>query len=382
MSKPTVPDTPRGKMVFFIWNNLPRFVLLALIALIIILVGAIRDKNQLIAASKAAEGVQEKPPVNAVALILVPTTVTDRINLPGSLEPWTRLPLMAKLNGTVTEVLVGEGDRVKKGDTLARIEDDDFRIALDRAEAAYNLSKAEYTRDKSIYDQGVISTATMDTNRTNVQKAKADYENARLLLSRTTVTSPMDGIIRRLDAKVGLQLSVGDPIAEILEIDRMKGVIGIPESDVSAVRRLENVDLTIQALGDRIITGRKHFLSPSPESTARIYQLELEIDNGDGEMLAGMFVRADVVKKRIDNTLAVPFYSVISRNDEQYVFIEEDGVARKRPVTLGTMEKWMVQITAGLSPGDRILIEGHRDVEDNQQVKIIKTLTDPAELTL
>jgi membrane fusion protein (multidrug efflux system) len=382
MSKPTVPDTPRGKMVFFIWNNLPRFVLLALIALIIILVGAIRDKNQLIAASKAAEGVQEKPPVNAVALILVPTTVTDRINLPGSLEPWTRLPLMAKLNGTVTEVLVGEGDRVKKGDTLARIEDDDFRIALDRAEAAYNLSKAEYTRDKSIYDQGVIATATMDTNRTNVQKAKADYENARLLLSRTTVTSPMDGIIRRLDAKVGLQLSVGDPIAEILEIDRMKGVIGIPESDVSAVRRLENVDLTIQALGDRIITGRKHFLSPSPESTARIYQLELEIDNGDGEMLAGMFVRADVVKKRIDNTLAVPFYSVISRNDEQYVFIEEDGVARKRPVTLGTMEKWMVQITAGLSPGDRILIEGHRDVEDNQQVKIIKTLTDPAELTL
>jgi membrane fusion protein (multidrug efflux system) len=289
---------------------------------------------------------------------------------------------MAKLNGTITEVLVNEGDRVKKGDLLARIEDDDFRIALERAEAAYNLTKAEYGRDKSIYDKGVIPTAALDTNRTNMQKAKADYENAKLLLSRTTVTSPMDGIICRMDAKAGLQLSVGDPIAEILEIDRMKGVVGIPESDVTAVRELENVDLTVQALDNKIITGRRHFLSPSPESIARLYNLELEINNSGGEVLAGMFVRADIVKKRIDNTLAVPFYSVISRNGEQYVFIEEEGTAKKRKVQLGIMEKWMVQITAGLNPGDKLLIEGHRDVEDNQQVKIIKTLTSPSELIL
>jgi multidrug efflux pump subunit AcrA (membrane-fusion protein) len=95
-----------------------------------------------------------------------------------------------------------------------------------------------------------------------------------------------------------------------------------------------------------------------------------------------MFVRADIIKKQIDNTLAVPFYSVISRNGEQYVFIEEEGTAKKRKVQLGIMEKWMVQITAGLNPGDKLLIEGHRDVEDNQKVKIIKTLTSPSELIL
>ena len=95
-----------------------------------------------------------------------------------------------------------------------------------------------------------------------------------------------------------------------------------------------------------------------------------------------MFVRADVVKKRIENTLTVPFYSVISRNDEQYVFVEEEGVARKRKVKLGIMEKWMVQITDGLNPGDRILVEGHRDVEDSQKINVIKTFTNSEELTL
>lgn len=382
MPKPTPPDTPRGKIVYFIWNNLPRLVLLAMIALIFILLGAIRDKSALIAANKAAEVSAEKPPVNAVTLTLSPTTITDRINLPGYIEPWTRLQLMAKLNGTVTEVLAIEGDRVKKGHILALIEDDDFRIAVDRAEAAYTLAKAEYQRDKSIYDKGVIPTAALDANRTNLQKAKADYENAKLQLSRTKVTAPMDGIIRRMDAKVGLQLSVGDPIAEILDTDHMKGVIGIPESDVTAVRRLDTVGLTIQALDDKIITGKKYFLSPSPESTARLYNLELEIDNSDGQVLDGMFVRADVVKKQVNQTLAIPFYSVISRNDEQYVFVDQQGVAKKRKVELGIMEKWMVQVTAGLKAGERVLVEGHRDVEDNQKINVIKALTSPEEMKL
>ncbi len=382
MPSPTPPNTPRGKIVFFIWNNLPRFVLLAMIVLIFILFGAIKNKSDQIAVNKAKEVRQEKPPVNVVTLTLSPTTITDRINLPGYIEPWTRLQLMAKLNGTITEVVVDEGDRVNKDDILARIEDDDFRIAVDRAEAAYNLSKAEYNRQKAMYDKGVVPVATLDSAKTAMQKARADYEDAGLLLSRTTVTSPMDGIISRLDAKIGLQLSVGDPLAEILQIDRMKGVVGIPESDVNAVRRLENVELTVQALGDKIFKGKTHFLSPSPQTAARLYNLELAIQNDAGEVLDGMFVRADIIKERVDNALAVPFYSVISRNDEQYVFIEQEGVARKRKVTLGIMEKWMVQIIAGLNPGDRLLVEGHRDVEDNQSINIIKTLTSPAELPL
>ncbi|MGB3224162.1 MAG: efflux RND transporter periplasmic adaptor subunit [Desulforhopalus sp.] len=381
-NKPKPPNTPRGRIVFFIWNNLPRFVLLAMIILIFILMGAIRDKSTLIAANKAAEGSREKPPVNVVTLTLSPTTITDRINLPGVVEPWTRLSLMAKLSGSITKVLAKEGDHVKKGDIIALIEDDDFRIALERAEATYDLAKSEYARDKSIHAKGVIPTATLDINRNNLQTAESDYENAKLLFSRTSITSPMDGTIRRMDAKVGLQLSIGDPIAEILAIDRMKAVVGIPESDVTAVRELENVDLTVQALGDRIITGKKYFLSPSPESAARLYNLELEIDNSSGEVLAGMFIRADIVKEQIDETLAVPFYSVISRNDQQYVYIEEEGVAKKRMVKLGIMEKWMVQITEGLNPGDSLLIEGHRDVEDSQNVKIIKTLTSPSEMVL
>lgn len=376
------PQTLRARVVYFFWNNMPRFFLLLMMALIVVLVFAIKKESASIAASKAAAISVEKPPVNTVTMQLTPTAISDRINLPGSIEPWTDLQLLAKIGGSITAVLAQEGQRVQEGDVLARIEEADYRIALDRAKAAYNLAKADFDRDRAIYAKGMIPTAELETRSTTLQTAKADLEHAQLQYSRCTITAPMSGIIKTMDAKVGLQLAVGDPIARILEIDRLKGVIGIPESDVNAVRPLQTVELAIQALGDEKIIGKHHFLSPAPDSVARLYELELEIDNTDGRILPGMFVRADIVKQTVDSAVVVPFYSVISRKSEQFVFVEKDGVVEKRNVRLGIMDGWMVQITEGLAAGDTLVVEGHRDIESGQRVNVIKTVTTPEELTL
>ena len=376
------PGTLRAKVVYFIWKNIPKLTLFLMIGLIILLTGVIKKESALIASQKASEIKQEKPPVNVVTLLLTPTSISNRINLPGFIEPWTNLRLLAKSRGTVTEVFLKEGSMVKQGDIIAKIEDDDYRIARDRSNAAYTLAKAEYDRDKKLYTKGMIPIADLDAKKTGMETAKADLEDAQLQYSRCTITAPMAGVIRTLDAKVGLLLSVGDPIAEILKIDQLKAIIGIPESDVNAVRKLDKVELTIQALGNEKITGHIYFLSPSPETIARIYNLEVKIDNSDGRILPGMFVRADIVKRTINDCVVVPFYSVIQRNKEQYVFIEKEGVAEKRSVSLGVMEKWMVEITEGLQPGDRLIVEGQRDVENTQKVQVVRTVTNPGELTL
>jgi len=104
------------------------------------------------------------------------------------------------------------------------------------------------------------------------------------------------------------------------------------------------------------------------------------VANSAGEIFSGMFIRADIVKSRVENALAVPLYSVISRNDIQYVFIEQDGVARRREVKLGILEGWMIQITEGLEPGDNLIIEGHRDVDEGQPVNVVKSFASAEEL--
>ena len=376
------PGTTRGNLVYWLWVNLPRFILLIMIALIIILIFLIFGKLAIIKAEQEAAIKQERPPVNTVVMTTTPGIIRNAINLPGAIEPWTRLELISKISGTIEEVLVKEGDAIKEGDIIARIESADYRIALDRAEAAYKLAKADYERDKAVYAKGAIPTAELDARQTGMQTAKADLDNARLMYTRCTITAPMDGVIRRLDAKVGLYLGIGDPIGRILQIDKVKAVIGIPESDITAVRGLDDIKITIQALDDLSITGRRYFVSSSPETAARLYRLELEINNPGHTILPGMFLRANIIKQQRNNILSIPFYSIISRNDEQFVFVEKNGIVKKRDVKTGIMEKWMIEITEGLSPGERVVVEGHRDVENLQKVNVVKEITDPGAYSL
>ena len=113
-----------------------------------------------------------------------------------------------------------------------------------------------------------------------------------------------------------------------------------------------------------------------------LYRLELELANPDGDLLPGMFLRAQVVKTVVPDAFSIPIYSVITRNNEQFVFVVRDGVVHKQPVVLGIMEKWMIQAAEGLKAGDMLVIEGHREVEEGQPVNVLQVITDPTRLVL
>lgn len=375
-------DSSKNTLLLFLWRNLPRFVVLAIFLLIVVLIFVIGGRYKQLEKEKAAAQAQGRKPINTVLLDLQPSVMLDAINLPGVIEPWVQLELLAKVSGAIDEVYVQEGGKVEKGDILARIEPDDYRIALDSAKAAYALAKADYERAKVMVDKKAIPVADLQSMEAMLATANAAMENAELRLSRCTVTAPMSGVVSRLDAKVGLFLSVGDPVGQILQIERVKAVIGIPESDVDAVRSISEVPMTIQALEDRQVTGKTYFLASAPETVARIYRLELEIDNPKDALLPGMFVRAHVVKKTIHDAIAVPLYSIISRNDEQFVFVAKDGIVEKRSVKLGIIQNWMVQVKEGLEAGEQVVVEGHRDVEHGQEIEVIKVITDPGGMLL
>ncbi|MFZ5766971.1 MAG: efflux RND transporter periplasmic adaptor subunit [Thermodesulfobacteriota bacterium] len=371
------PQTRRGRIVKQLMTNLPRLLLVALVMAIVVFAVAVKKEQARLTEQKETALAKERPPVNVVLLALSPGVIHDRINLPGEIEPWIRLEMLARISGTVEEVLVVEGQKVREGEVLARIEEADYRIALDAARANFDLARVTSERIRQLRDQDIVPVAELDKTENELRTARAAMENAALNLSRCRVVAPMSGVIRRLDLKKGLMLGVGDPMAELLQIDQVKAVIGIPESDVAAVRDLDTVEFTIQALENRRVSGRLHFLSPAPDNLARLFRLELAVDNGDGAILPGMFVRANIIKKTVTNAITVPLYAVLSRNDEHFVFVEKAGLAEKRPVTLGILEEWQAQVASGLAAGERVIIEGQRDVEEGQPLTVIKQVTAP-----
>ncbi|PIE60180.1 MAG: hypothetical protein CSA32_00110 [Desulfobulbus propionicus] len=366
----------RKGFLYFIWKKLPLVALLALFLIVWLLFGAISAKKEEIEAGKKEAHEEYKKPVNVVLLRLEEQEVDDVINLPGTIEAWTNLTLSAKVNGTIEQVMVQEGDRVNEGELLAQIEEEDYIIALDAAKAAYTLARSEHTRNQAMLKKKVISSASLETSKANLLNTRARLKEAELRLSRCRITSPITGVIKHLDAKVGAFVSVGDPLARLLELDRVKAVVGIPESDVDAVRNVDRVDFTLSALQNKNFTARAHFLSPSPDSTAFLYRFELAVANPDHQILPGMFVRAHIIKKHFDKALMIPLYSIVSRDGEQYVYVADGERARRQHIKVGIIDKWKIQVVEGLHPGDKVVVEGQRDVEDGQSIHAVKVVTD------
>ena len=156
--------------------------------------------------------------------------------------------------------------------------------------------------------------------------------------------------------------------------------MGVPESDVAAIFDLEEAEVIIEALGKRKVKGRKVFLSRQPRNLARLFELELRVPNPDGHLLPGMFARVELVKQVFDRALAIPLYAVITQGDERVVFVEKEGRAERRSIKLGALVGWEVQVTSGLKPGERVVVVGHRVLDDGQAVEIIKNVSNPSEI--
>jgi len=277
-------------------------------------------------------------------------------------------------------VPVKEGDLVIKGQVLARLDRRDYENRLAQEESAYHLAKLEYDRFSKLSKMKATSEAELDSSLARLKETEANLASAKLDLERTVIIAPMNGYINRLDAKVGLLVNRPDSIAQILDTNKIKVEIGIPESDIDAIQNLKEARITVEALGGETFTGGKIFLSRQPDSSSRVYNLKLAVNNTEGQLRPGMFCRVELVKRRYEDAVSIPLYAVIARRKEQFVYVANDSKAHYRRVELGVLDGWQVQITHGLKVGDRVIIVGHRSLEDGQKIIIQRTVQDPAEL--
>ncbi len=374
------PDTSakRGLTRFRRW--VPALVVLSLLVVIGTLFARIHIKAEIIKDRNQADMKKERPLANVVTLDLKPTLIRDVIDLPGITRPWVDLNLTAEVAGTVTAKKVREGTAVQQGDVLATIDYRDYQNARQAAKAAYELAVSELDRLEKLYQRKVTPQAQLDAAVAQVANTKAALQNAATALERCVIRAPFSGVVNRMFVEQGRYLAVGDPVAELLKLDRLKVRVGIPESDVDAVRRVDVFKVRIDALGGRTFQAGKYFLSKTADSMARLYNLDLELDNSDGSILPDMFARVEIVKKEIPDGLSIPLYSVINRNEDHIVFVVDNEQVRERSVVLGLLDGWQVQVTEGLMPGEEVIVVGQRSVNDGERVNVVRKVASPEEI--
>ena len=372
--------TAKTRLIRFLWGIIPWLMVAAIIAFIVVMGQWLIEKHGSLAEAKNAAVRKEVPAVRVITLTVEPRRLMDKISLPGEVKPYKDLWVKTEAKGQVVNVAVEEGQDVKKGQMLMRLDDRDYRSRLARIEASHKLAELEYRRIETLAKKNFTSGSKLDEAMARYTELDAQLGEAKLALSRTRIAAPINGRLNEIKAKLGDVLDLNEPVAQILQIEKVKVVVGVPESDVAAVFDLKEAALVIEALGNRRVIGKKLFLASQPRTLARLYDLELLVSNPDGHVLPGMFAQVELVKEVFEQALAVPLYAVIVQGDVRYVYVEKEGKAEKRRVDLGVLVNWQVHVKSGLKPGERVVVVGHRFLDDGQAVNVIKNVRRPDEI--
>ncbi len=373
-------DREEKNITRYIWGAAPWLFVCVLLTLAIMWGIKISKERKRIKEEKITAYKENRPPVNVVVLEVEPTEIIEQINLPATIASWEDLTVFAEVSGLIISISAVEGDSVKKGQELAKIDPRDYQNRLKQVQTAYNLAYLDYERISKLATTNSVSQAQFDSAKARLDEASSALSSAKLDLERCVIIAPVSGFINKRFAQEGLLVNRSDPLFQILDTRQVKVEVGIPESDVYAISNLNEAKITVEALNNLEVTGKKVFLSRQPESFARVYNLKLRVDNPDNILRPGMFARVNLIKAIYPDSLVVPIYSIITNGVKNYLYVANDDIAHYREINLGILDGWRVQITGDIKPQDKVIVVGHRNLEDGQMIKIIQTITDPESL--
>jgi membrane fusion protein, multidrug efflux system len=201
--------------------------------------------------------------------------------------------------------------------------------------------------------------------------SRANLSVAETNLERATVYSPVSGVLNTLNHEEGEYVAPGDTVAQLVVMARVKAIVQIPERDVRFINPGQRIEVAVDALDGRRLAGHVSYISEVADEMTRSTRVEVTLDNASRQLRSGMIVRARISRQILRNVIMVPLASIIPVEDGRMVYVANNGHAERRDVVLGMIRGSQVQILQGLSPGDLLIVRGHRQVGPGQEVTII-----------
>ncbi len=323
----------------------------------------------------AEQPLAKKPSLNKVipkvrVERLTAESVQRQITLYGRTEPDRVATMRAEVRGQVEEVLVTEGQSVKAGDILIKIDSNDLHQRLVSAKATLSQRKIELEGANSLGKKGYQSQAALAQAVANVEAAKAEVQNLQLAIDNLHVVAPFDGVVNERFVEVGDLLKDGDNIATIVDLDPLVVVADVTESYIQQL----NVG---QAANGRLVSGQQvegqiRYISSVSTQGTNTFKIEVKVDNPQGKLLAGMSTELAIP---FQQTWAMKITPAVMALDEQGnlgVKTVEDDIVKFVPIDIVKSDSEGVWL-AGLGQQADVITLGHGFVRDGDKVEVVKT---------
>jgi len=305
--------------------------------------------------------------VRVETAVLGKTEADLQITLPGEIEGHRDSILQAAPGGLIESVLVKAGDRVKRGQILLRVDTATQSARMQQTEVELDSAEREYRRAKALAD--VIPKAELDAAQTRWQAAKAAVGSQRVSVARSVVTAPFSGVAVRVDAEAGEVAGPGVPLVRVVQLDPVKVLVSLSDRDVVALREGMKASVRVNALPD-LFEGTVKRLHRAADLSTRAFTAEIEISNPNEELLPGMIASVTLDAQFDGKGIVISQDWIVTGIDENGVFVDEDGIARWRPIQLGPILRDKVLVTKGVKAGDDLIITGHRELADGDPLLV------------
>ncbi|TWT23465.1 efflux RND transporter periplasmic adaptor subunit [Luteimonas marina] len=287
-----------------------------------------------------------------------------------TLEPRAESQVVAKTSGVALEVLVEEGQQVRAGQVLVRLDADRARLQAAQSSAQLRKLEANYERAKQLEAQQMVSANDLDQLRYDLENARAVNRLANLELSYTNVVAPISGVIASRDIKPGNFVQINSPIFRIVDSSRLEATLNVPEREIAKLKPGQAVELTADALPGKRFTGTVDRVSPVVDTGTGTFRVVTAFA-GDGELQPGMFGRLAINYDQRADALVVPRNALLEDGGEPAVYAVRDGKAARINVTLGYSDGGWVEVREGLASGDAVVIAGKAALRDGSAVQVL-----------
>lgn len=324
-------------------------------------------------AEKETRAPSRKPPdaeaTRVEVAVVDPSTAELHVSIPGEIEGARDALLAASQGGHVEAVHVEEGDRVRKGQTLARVDTSIYRAQVARSLAELDQAKKDQRRMQALGD--AVTGVERETAETKLQVATASHELAKARFSRSIIRAPFSGVVARVAVEVGEAATAGGPVARLVQLDPVLVTLSVPDRDVVALNEGETVEVRTNARAG-VFEGVIKRIGTAADLETRAFTAEIEVENADRELLPGMIASVNVAKNVSEDAVVIPQDWLVTKRDGVGVFLVENDVAHWQPVEPGQVVRNQVVIREGISVGDRLVITGHRGLADGDALLVAR----------
>lgn len=321
--------------------------------------------------SKPELNLKKRDPIPVEAFKAISGEILRKVTTVGTLSATQSVTLRPEVSGTIEKVLFEEGQDVKKGTPLYKIEDALYRAKVKEAEAEHIHAQGEYKRMVTLFDKNFGTTQSRDEALTRLKMSEAKIEESKFRLDKTVIRAPFEGMIGLNSISAGAFVSESVELVTLVDLTPINVDFTIPESFLSKVNVGDKVDVTVEASDIIPSEATIKAISPEVDESTRTVKIRAVMPNDNTLYRPGEFARVIVEAGKIDNAVLIPESAIEKRGDEEYVMVIAEGVAVEKVVSTGMRDGNNVEITDGIKAGDLVITAGQFKVRDGDEVKIV-----------